>query len=802
MQASTKRGILIVVGIVLAILLIGIVYVAYLISQLPTVIPPSQLKNPQIGVSVAGQNLLFYNNTRETIPYLLMKYNYTNITGLYFNATIFLEPVQRQVYLLNATGDCYNCGNSQLLTSSIISDLVGYGVVKSEGDVHVIKTYNLSSIAPNSTLIVINGYMPIEFFQNVSPSNNETLLQYLFNDGTAIIYVGGNFSYSLQQGPIGYAQVPTPNMPYYLLTAHRPKYKQSNFIGYYFDKPLYYFYTQVNSTGKAPIYGPMSYILVANGSLLSFPNFANSWNTYQNASSDIAKAAAQLFWLPKVSVGYASIAIKNRSSGSGSVGLQLNMPMPNYTTALQDELNSGYGRIIEYTNQSFLVNETMGVYKYLYYKPSIHLNSTFGIANSVTPGIPTNVTGDIFGVAGKPQNIGTSIYLYSMNGSLIGLPVRGPFVPATGNFTFVLPVTFYLWSGNYIATLRSFYGVPYASALVSIRNITIIAPLRNFKNNTFDFYLTSSGIPLNNVNYTITLENHYAQSGTITNGTIIYQLPANAPKLSGLVGLNLDTLNHNFSFYIYNPPVQYLNPENSKILYLVIVCFTVGLMVILVKAPNRDDFFIDIPVMTRQTRIPVSLTPKDILDVFDKQNTYFSWKFMPLSIGEIRVAIENNIKEKGSSVNLTMENIEVMLGQLVGNGYLEIADNLYAPKYWMTQSGYDMQYLATFKKLRIYMVANGYMFTDIGVSTAADITATHLDEKKYINIYSKTSKFAKMPIFPDMKLYLAFLNSYELEVFENRLYSIFDDEATKIKMYLDAGQIRLLDADNPADVLK
>ena len=801
MQPSTKRAMLLMVGIVVLVLLLGTAYVIYQISQIAPSVPQVPLKNPSIGMSLLAQNLLFFNNSKNVIPYVLVKYAYTNITSMYLNATIFLEPAQRQIYIVNATGDCYDCGNVQLLTAAIKQDLVKFGLIQSADQVHMVEDYNLTSVAPNSTLIVFNGYMPVQFFQNVSSANNETVMQYLFNRGTAIIYVGDNFSYSLQEGPIGYAQVPTPSVPTYLLTAARTKYKPKNFTGFYFDKPLYYFDTQINSTGKFPIYGPTSYIQVDNGSLVAFPNFISSWNSYQNASADIAKAAAELFWLPKVSIGIADIGIKNRSA-SGVEGMLLNIPKPNYTTNITSEINDGYGRITAYTNRSFLAGDNGSIFAYVYFKPDIKLNGTLGVANSVIPGSLTNVTGSIFGRKGVSQNIGTSIYVYGLNQSLLGSPTRGPFVPATGNFSFVLPMTFYLSQGNYIATLSSFYGVQYASALIQVKNLSITSPIHNFKNNTFSFYLTSSNTPLDNVNYSITLNRKYGQSGTITNGTINYQLPQGTQELYGYLNFSIQTLNHNFTILMYSPPVQYLNSETSKILYLVIVCCAVAIMIVLVKAPNRDDFFIDIPVISKQPRITLSVTPQQVLEVFDKQNAYFSWKFMPLSRNELRSAIASNIKDKGSAVNLTMQNIEVLLGQLVGNGYLETVDNLYAPKNWMEKSGYDMKYLATFKKIRIYLVTNGYVFTDIGASSIADIVATHLNDKKYINIYSKTSKFIRMPVFPETRIYLAFLNAYEMELFNNKLFSTFDEETTKLKMYIDAGQIRLLDADDPSEILR
>ena len=73
------------------------------------------------------------------------------------------------------------------------------------------------------------------------------------------------------------------------------------------------------------------------------------------------------------------------------------------------------------------------------------------------------------------------------------------------------------------------------------------------------------------------------------------------------------------------------------------------------------------------------------------------------------------------------------------------ADDLYAPKAWIEQSGHDIEYLVTFKKLRLYLVTHAYLFTDMDTSSVADIVATLHNERKYIIIHSKAMKFSNIP---------------------------------------------------------
>ncbi|EQD38249.1 hypothetical protein B2A_11542, partial [mine drainage metagenome] len=86
---------------------------------------------------------------------------------------------------------------------------------------------------------------------------------------------------------------------------------------------------------------------------------------------------------------------------------------------------------------------------------------------------------------------------------------------------------------------------------------------------------------------------------------------------------------------------------------------------------------------------------------------------------------------------------------------------------------------------------------DIDTSTSADITATINGEHVYIVIYSPTSKFKNIPIYTGSRTYVAFLNSEALLSFKDELAKTFTPEAEQLRIYLSAGQIKLLDADDP-----
>jgi hypothetical protein len=174
---------------------------------------------------------------------------------------------------------------------------------------------------------------------------------------------------------------------------------------------------------------------------------------------------------------------------------------------------------------------------------------------------------------------------------------------------------------------------------------------------------------------------------------------------------------------------------------------------------------------------------------------------MPLSKSEFRLGISSNVRYNGIPIMLTYKNVEFILAGLISKGYLVSADELYAPKAWIEQSKHDIEYLATFKKLRLYLVSKGHIFTDMDRSDTADIVTTLHSEKANIVIYSKTSKFKDIPVYNNVKTYLAFLNGDRLEEFKQKVYNSSNANAERLKIYMSIGNLVLVDADAPQQIL-
>ena len=174
---------------------------------------------------------------------------------------------------------------------------------------------------------------------------------------------------------------------------------------------------------------------------------------------------------------------------------------------------------------------------------------------------------------------------------------------------------------------------------------------------------------------------------------------------------------------------------------------------------------------------------------------------MPLSENEIRIGILTNLRYNGMPINISYNNLDKLLNQLIRTNELTSSDNLYMPAAWTKQSNHDIEYLATFKKLRIYFVSHTFMFTDLDTSNVADITATFHNQRINIFIYSETSKFKKTMTYEYAKTYIAFLNNDKLEEFKAKLFNSELPEAEELKLYISLNEIGLINADSPEIVI-
>ena len=779
------KPLLVIVIVAVAVIVALFSYVGSALHGIAPAPPAKPVVAPSIGAILISKNQLSYDQNRYLVPSVEVGYGTINVSNLYINATLFASPPPKSFFILNMSNDCFNCPQAGQMVNLLASYLDTYGLLQNSSSISLINRQNLTTMPNGSELIILNGVLP-QYMIEYAPNTSETMIQYLLGKGTDIIYVGRNFA-NVSNGRI---LIPTTEgqLPYFLLwNANSSPYQG---IPYYFTARTF---SLLGGKG----YGPLGYISAANGSMLVFSNYLSSWNNASDAAQDIAKASAQLFWLPQYAQAGTSLSLPNFASSSGRTELPLRTLSMGFSTSSALSTRIAYGRVTLYNTANYSVLQPSDIYNYVYYTQNFTSNGTILLPAYIVPGaqIPTSITIDTG--SNVPIRVAPHLTMYSLNLTPVQSILLQPFTEA-GNFTQIQLLSFQLPPGEYIAQVQGFYGKQYAAALFNISQVHISLVSANYTSGSFLLLLTSNTTPLSGINYTIDVNGLYPSAGVLTNGTIAYHLPAGTPTLKGAVAFNVSMLSRTFAYSTSNaPPTIHINNQYVE---LAIVAIFAIIIVTVVKAPNRDEFYIDVPSIREEREIAIKIRAQELVSVFDKQNIYYRWRYMPLSIEEVRRAIANNISMNNIAVSLTYSNVELLLTQLAAKGLLVSADELYAPKAWVQKSGHDIEYLATFKKLRLYFVSHAYQFNDVDANDSADIVATAHNERAYVVIYSRTSKFQKVPVFPDAKTYIAFLNADRMDDFMNYLRTT-GKEVEELKIYLAAGQVKLIDADNPGETL-
>lgn len=779
---KSKRNRYIVLALLAFVILFSAVfgYLWILVSSLHTVNNNPTLPGPTLKGYLNNQGLLSYNNGAYELPYFTVFYNTTNALQLNGESTIYVNPVPSHLYILNYSAGCFDCGNVSVAVNALLAGIKGYDMNGLYANTSFVTAGNLNQIQNGSILVIVTGLIPSSL-----EANNFSVMQSLLQRRTSILYVGLNFSSNLVEGVVA-EPAPSVGIPRYLQSTPVKAGRASGMFA--FDSPTF-------RLSNGTVYNYLTYENTHNGSIVVFPNTLSSWPSEQQAGSDLAKAVWQLFWLPRYAYGTAT-TVTIPKSGVGNIGIVLNKTNLDYNLTLPQRLNSGYMRVV--LGASPLYSGKQVTYFYIKLQPQLGSGGIVSMAPVLSPNESNvKIIFNLTNAPSKPANLSTFIKIYNQSLVATGWTAQGPTVK---NFSSKSQSSFFnyynigLGPGGYIITLTNFSNdKELAAGYFTVPNYVVTPVVLNLSAGIFAFKVTSGGLPVTNLRYNASLNNFYTENGVVQSGIIEYKLPSGAPEGRIL----------NFTFRMLGRSVSYIVVHtsapvaiNTQYVELGLVMVMMIIMVVFVRAPTRDEFYIDVPNLPETKKVEVKLKAAEVLSIFDKLNSNYHWKYMPLSKTEVKSAIALNMKYNNIPVELTYRNVDSILDSLLVKDYVVSADELYAPASWVESSKHDINYLATFKKLRIYFVTHSYTFTDIDISEEADMVATLHGNKRYVVIYSDTSRFKNIPIYPGFRTYLVFLNADAMEEFKGKLYNTSSDAAEKLKMYISADYIRLVDADN------
>jgi len=769
--------IIIIIAIISIFLLSLIIYIGVMFKS-AHITPPTPFPSyVKFAAYPIYQDILYYESGRVLIPYVLYNYSASNVMLINVSARILASKPPDHIFVLNWSNECSGCGNVTEFIKDLNNSLSSYGITNSTNYVQVINQSALGSLNSQDILFIVNGRMPQYLFNNTI--YGIPLIQQILNNGATIVYVGGDFSKTLTTPSL---LIPSQNVPPFLSTS------AMNTTGPYANQTFSF----VLSSGKKLNF--MSYEAVGNGYIFVFPDYLDSFPSISNASDFFASFIESDDWIPSIDSAYSSLPINYSKNASGRFGILFNATLLPALNSTISKLNSAYIKTTISVHSAYNISFNTSLLN----KLSVSTNGSISLPYFVSPGVPINSTISLF--INHSEFIEPHIDVYNITMAKVSSapPIFAKNVSST--FTYYENFTPQISRGFYIMQVNGYQGQHYASALMSVPPIYINMLMGNYTLGRFLFSAFSGGRPVSNVNAIVTINGNYSENVTINKGLILYTLPSGASVPQGNITFKVSTLSQVAEFHSYYKPAYVI--INQQYIEFIIVLIIVILEVTLIKTPFRDEFFIDIPSLPPPKRIDIKIRDTELLNVFNNLNNYYHWHYMPLSKEEFKSAIANNIRFNSIPVNLTYENVELILNTLLEKNYVVSADNLYAPISWIEQSKHDIEYLATFKKLRNYLVGHGHIFTDLDKSDVADIVTTLHNEKAYIVIYSKTSRFLKkLPIQENIKTYLVFLNEDKLEEFKRNLYTSISKDAEILKMYIATKNVILASADNPEEIL-
>lgn len=725
----------------------------------------------------AGQSQVFgFNNSQTPIVYSLVSYSSSNATNATAALDVYTQNPINKIYLLNVSGYCVSCFNESLLSSELQSDLAAYNLLRNGTSFNFIRPSALGSVTPGSMVIVPSGLIPNFLLSGANP-----VLLSLLQKGDTVVYAGLNLNKSI--GPNGLifvnnqttmTELQTNSLATAPANASRRTLPQSN-LNLSFRNPTFIF-----SLGAG--YGNLTYASAGNGTMIALANYpTSSWSSASSMASDIAKVADARFWMQ--GIGRSKIFLNLAAKKSGSAGVFAAVLAPNSKINATKLLNGSFS-LITFTASN---PRSVAVQKLVFQNSNSQKGSV-------------SLAGDV----GETQNIPILIQIRNTSSSLLA---HLDLFDSGMNYISSIPIgfisglqgvvkyhAFIAPSGYYILSLKDFNNNYYGSSLFYLAGVGINPTVLNFKNGTFAFYVYSNGAGVTNVSYTINLNGAYSASGTLNNGAVYYALPKGTIINYGAENFNFQMFNTNYTYTTtYQQTVVNIPPIYIEFAIAIIV---VVLLNLILKPPNRDEYYIDVPVFPPSRREKTRVPKNTLLGVFDKVNYYHRWRYMPLTADEIKLGIGNNIRVNNVPISITMQNADSILATLQQGGDLESASGYYAPSTWVEASGHSIEYLTIFRKLRDYCVTHAILFTDLGSSDVADMLVTKDGKQMSIFIYTGTSPTRRITLSRDSRATIVFLNDESLRSFVDDLYESFGKEAEVLKLGIDYNYLRLVDSDN------
>jgi hypothetical protein len=725
-----------------------------------------ELSYAAFGIIETGR--IDYNFAKNTIFYIRLN-KYLNESYSYsFYFYVLPSPIQRKIYFLNYS--CIGCNSLNSFYEYLNSYLNNYTL----GGVNV--TEDISNVN-NSIIIIPTGRIPA-FLLNKGINEKQYSLKEVFKKNNTIIYIGLDFDTAISRGNL----VRLSGLD---ISSFSLNYTDTKIKGNFFHTNGSFVLNNANTFDIAS-YRKILFVgwdKNITGTFVVIPSLLDSWPSPKIAAQDVARFIFFAPWVDK-------LAYSNYTSRGRGVIYLFAKPL---TTIQRDANVSAFLDLYV----SFSNFET---YKRVY----LQIPKPKAVVVSLPP------TGLIFSVVDINYTVPTGMdelfpFIQILNSTAeevykTPLPRIPPRLERVTTFAGSVPLN--VKPGEYLVRLVNMNGDVLGNAYIVVPEFSIRISGVDWQRNTFNFSITSLGLPVDTTRCpickvtSITMEKDgrlldlYTQRNlSIVNGILSYTLPQGAILESGKYTIKVNILGLIYPISVEKPS-GYILP--TEVIYPSIAAAVALLLYVLTKRPEAVIYAIDVPDFLPREKEKVKVKKEEFLKLFDKLNQKYRWRYMPITIEELKTICMQELRHAGEPLIVNELNLQFILSQLEEEGKIKKVEDLYMPAEWTKL--YNEKYLAIFRKLRSFFVSRSIHFTELGQSEQSDMEIIYNGEKYFLTFFVSKESLKNLKLIEGCKHILVFLNEQELEDFKQSIFLSSSFQASLLRLAIFSQKLFLVAA--------
>ncbi|MCX6777685.1 MAG: hypothetical protein NT157_02260 [Candidatus Micrarchaeota archaeon] len=745
----------------LFVVLLFLAFVAY-IASLPVGRPVQKPQaNLSLGVEVIDYGVLSYEKAESATAYSTVALEVSGADNVSISYSAFSKPIPSTVLLLKSRRD--QAAAFGEFRQRLAGQLADRGIRL--GEIHVDQ---LSKLPPGASAIIVapTGRVPASFLGLVEKDFNFTRL---LANGNVIIYMGYEFgSGAIPENSTSSIMPVSQELvnSFRLLFKGVPKKEP----GYKIENPAY----AVTGQGGRTISGVLSAVdFGATGALVFIPQVMDlGWLSGSDAADDVLRAIETVAWQTPIAQ-QAQVIMTDRG------GL-------NETRTI---FSGGYVRapanaLMRFTAEKGNMTERLMLFQSL----PLSVSGVSVHQGSVLPSPVTEKDLPIvieFRLKESPQRSAPMRLLAYRDGELASQAEVGT-LSTSGQTSVGYYVN--IPGGDYVLRLADAQGRVYSQSYLHVIRVNFtIRP--NWASGAFlleplfDGQKSEVGI----YNVTVSLDGNQPQTLYAQKSQIVYTFKGQIAEGNHALFIDVGADRLEIPENYVRRREFWDNPLYQAAFLIAAIIFFVGYTL---KKPDKVLLSIDVPDFPPLSRIKVSIDKERVIEIFDKVNEDYRWRFMPLRHVEIKNGFRR-MSYGGRPILIGDYNLEKLLDRLVHEGLVFKQGEFYGPVSWERASGKSAMFLTSFRRMRDIFINRAVNFAEMGEMPDCD-TRVAGAEPLYVHIYTglETARRALITA-PKGKTAIVFETSHEIDSFENSLRST-SGHLIALKLEIERGGVRLL----------